>query len=117
MASRIEVFVRAPVPSLPNIRVHWAARSRLVRTQRESTRLMLMSAITEVPPPPLRITLTRHGPRRLDRDNGVSALKGFQDGVADWLGVDDGSPLLDWRYEQKTGRGEVPGVHITVEVA
>ena len=116
MTSRVEVFVRAPVPSLSNARLHWAARARMAKIQRESAQIMLRSVTADPPLPPLRITLTRRGLRRIDRDNNVAAMKHFQDGCADWLGVDDGSPLLDWQYAQETGRDQVPGVHIAVEV-
>jgi hypothetical protein len=50
---------------------------------------------------PLVVTLTRVGGRKMDDDNLSAALKAVRDGVADWLGVDDGSPLLTWDYRQE----------------
>jgi len=35
--------------------------------------------------------------------------------VADWMGLDDGSGRLDWRYAQEPGRGPAQ-VRITFEV-
>jgi hypothetical protein len=50
----------------------------------------------------------------LDGDNLQSAFKATRDGVADWLGVDDGDPRLDWQYRQRKGAAKVYAVEIEV---
>ena len=52
------------------------------------------------PPEQLTITLTRCGPKLMDSDNSVGALKSVRDGVADALSLDDGDPRLHWIYLQ-----------------
>ena len=40
-------------------------------------------------------------------DNLPMSLKATRDGIADWLGVDDGDPSLVWHYNQS--KHPVPG--------
>ena len=53
---------------------------------------------------PVTITMTRIAPRTLDDDNLASGFKATRDGIADWLGIDDGSKRLRWVCEQRKGR-------------
>lgn len=53
--------------------------------------------------------------RVLDDDNLASGFKATRDGVADWLGVDDGDKRLTWRYAQEKGAPKFYGVRIEVE--
>ena len=110
-----EAFLAIELPSLANKRMHWAAKARLVKQQRRSAALLMRSLVGDPPSGPMAITLTRVGARVLDKDNLAACFKGAQDGVADWLGIDDGSPLLDWRYEQRTGKPH--GVRVRIERA
>ena len=55
-------------------------------------------------PLPCVVTMTRVSPRGLDDDNLRSALKATRDGIADKLGVDDRSPLVEWRYAQRQAK-------------
>jgi hypothetical protein len=50
----------------------------------------------------------------LDGDNLQSGFKAVRDGVADWLGVDDGSQLLDWQYRQRSNGVKTYKVEIEV---
>lgn len=61
----------------------------------------------------VKVTLTRLGPRTLDSDNLASAGKYVRDTIALIAGVDDGSPLWQWVYEQE----QCPryGVRIQIE--
>ena len=57
---------------------------------------------------PVVVTLTRVSPRPLDSDGLHSALKAVQDGVARWLGVDDGraeraQQVLWLRHQERGG--------------
>ena len=60
-----------------------------------------------------RIGLVRVAPRRLDDDNLAAACKALRDGIAEALGVDDGSPTLRWSYGQEQGRPSA--VRVTIE--
>lgn len=53
---------------------------------------------------PIDARITRHGPRRLDKDNLWRAAKGAIDQVAKILGYDDGDvAAVDWTVEPATG--------------
>ena len=100
-----------PLPSCANLREHWAARAARSKSQR-SLANMAMRARPEFRKPleagqSATITLTRIAPRALDSDNLASAFKACRDGIADALGVDDGSPRLEWRYAQEKGAARV----------
>lgn len=46
------------------------------------------------------IVIARIGPRALDGDNLAGSAKHVRDGIADWLGVNDGDNRITWLYEQ-----------------
>jgi P2-related tail formation protein len=50
----------------------------------------------------------------LDGDNLQSGFKAVRDGVADWLGIDDGSQLVEWEYRQRPGTVKTYKVEIEV---
>jgi hypothetical protein len=53
------------------------------------------------------ITITRRGGRRMDDDGLTISAKHVRDGVADWLGIDDGDKRLTWIVKQdKAPRGQ-----------
>lgn len=112
----IEVRMNMKIVSVANMRLHWAVKAKLVRDQRTRTRMSL-AAVAEFSGAemlPVTVVLTRIAPRRLDGDNLQSGFKAVRDGVADWLGVDDGNGLIDWQYAQRSGR---PGEYaVEVEV-
>ena len=91
-----------------NLREHWAQRARRARKQRLAARLLVRAAdnMEDASSSSTQITiiLTRIAPRRLDSDNLASSLKAVRDGVADALGIDDGSERIDWRYAQRKGK-------------
>lgn len=88
------------LPSLSNLRSQW-----LVIAAKKEAKLATWLAIRELklPPPPLVVTITRVGPRRLDDDNLAAACKYVRDEIADAVGEDDGSDLYTWRYGQRRG--------------
>jgi hypothetical protein len=90
-----------------NAHTHWRERQRRAKFQRQAARLTLGADISG-PPPPYVITITRIGPRTLDSDNLAGSAKHVRDGVADWLGIDDGDKRLSWNYAQ---RSEGPGIY------
>jgi hypothetical protein len=100
---RTAVVVPLRLPSLANCRLHWRALHRLKVNQQFTVFGYMLAA--KLPPLPATITLTRVGPRTLDSDNLAGAFKFVRDQIADLYGVDDGSPLYEWRYGQDVGRG------------
>ncbi len=76
------------------------------KRQKKATQMCLWAAkvLEIVPKPPIIITITRVGPRRLDDDNLASACKYVRDAIAADVGVDDGSPLYTWQYRQHIGK-------------
>ncbi len=89
------------LPSLANTRMDWRRMSRLKVSQRGATAACMHGHA--IPSLPLLVTITRVGPRQLDDDNLASACKYIRDEIARAVGVDDGSPLYTWRYEQRIG--------------
>lgn len=82
-----------------NRRDHWATKARRTKAHRNAA-----WALCPVYPVPCVVTLTRVAPRALDDDNNVSSMKAVRDGIAKRLGVDDRSPLVEWRYAQAKGK-------------
>lgn len=107
----IEVTIPIKSVSVANLRMHWAIKAKLAKSHRAMAKHAMANAAPVAPTLPLTLVLTRVGPRKLDTDNLASSLKSVRDGIADWLGVDDGSPQLDWQYAQKRG-----GYAVEVEV-
>ena len=94
-----------------NAREHHMARSRRVKKERES--IAWWVARREPPAAPCTVTLTRLAPSNgLDDDNLASSMKGVRDELAKWIGIDDRSPLVQWRYAQ--ARSKVYGVIVEV---
>ena len=112
----IEVEMDMKIVSVANMRLHWAAKARLTKTQRQKTRMALAAVAQSfgVEILPVTVVLTRVAPRRLDGDNLQSGFKAVRDGVADWLGVDDGNGLIDWQYAQRSGKAGEYAVEIEV---
>lgn len=95
------------LPSLANTRMYWRRMASLKKKQKEATAACIKNAGPIALPMPLLVTITRVGPRKLDDDNLASACKYVRDQIAAAVGVDDGSPLYTWRYEQKIGKYSV----------
>jgi hypothetical protein len=98
-----------------NAREHPMARSRRAKMQRASAAQHLRLWL-DYPPPrwPVKVTLVRYGPKKLDDDNLAASLKHIRDGVADWFGVDDGEATkYQWVPVQEIAPGY--GVRIVIE--
>ncbi len=99
-----------------NLRDRWA---KVKRTQKardatiEAFALALGSGqvLPEIGPWYVRITRISRG--KLDDDNKARALKAIQDSIAAMLKVDDGSPTVVWRREQRSEGGFL-GVEIEI---
>ena len=93
------------IESEANGREHWrkkAARAKLHRALAAASMCAIPGHATVMPP--LTITLTRIAPRELDSDNCAGGFKAARDGIADWLGIDDGDKRLTWLYAQRKGK-------------
>lgn len=100
------------LPSVANLREHWAAKARRTGHHRRAGFALARSATSEAERAALLaagcvVTLTRQAPRALDDDNLASAFKAIRDGVAAALGVDDRDPRVRWAYEQARGPAAV----------
>ena len=93
----------AKLSSSLNARLHWRVRAKTAKAERFTAAFMCRCQLVE-PTLPVVVTLTRVGPRQLDDDNVAGCFKATRDGVADWLGVDDGDrSKVTWRYDQDKG--------------
>lgn len=97
-----------------NNREHHMARHRRVKAEREAVAWMLPKTR---PALPCVVTLTRVAPSSgLDvGDNLEGSLKAARDQVADWLGIDDRDPRVQWRYDQRRSRPRVWQVWVSFE--
>lgn len=88
-----------------NARDHWAKRAKRMKTHRRTAYLATLAALRRRRIAlPCVVTITRVAPSNgLDSDNLAGSAKGARDGIADALHVDDGSPLVEWRYAQRRG--------------
>ena len=104
MISVLKLELPIRLPSVANLREHWAAKARRVKVQRQTVAMALRPY--GAPEPPVTVEITRIAARSLDSDNLASAAKGLRDGIADWLGVDDGHPGITWVYKQEHRKSE-----------
>lgn len=100
----IEAAIPVRIESTPNKREHWAAKAKRTAIHRASA-FYALRQISKVPPALLRmrVRLTRVAPRAMDSDNLAAGFKAVRDGIADWLGIDDGSSRIVWEYSQTKG--------------
>ena len=117
MSAAMVVCVRLPLQiiSEANSRDHWRKSSARKKSHRMIARSVLQQHARPMHDGAVTILLTRIGPRTLDDDNLASGFKACRDGVADWLGIDDGSPRLSWRYGQCKSRPGEYAAEVSVE--
>ena len=100
----IVVDIPVRIISEANSRQHWRKAAVRKKVHRQTARLVLQQYARPMgESEQFTITLTRVAPRKLDDDNLASGFKAVRDGVADWLGIDDGSPRIKWEYAQHKG--------------
>ena len=102
------------IESVANKREHWSKRARRAKQQRELAAWSLRATGKDAPPAPLTIKLTRIAPKQLDSDNLSSGFKACRDGIADWLGIDDGDKGLTWAYAQERGKPKTYLVRVEI---
>lgn len=81
----------------------WQVEAREAKEQRAVAKLFCSQLGTAVrdaarSAPRLSVRFVRIGGRKLDPTNLVGAMKHVQDGMADWLGVDDRSDWYHWEW-------------------
>lgn len=86
-----------------NQREHWSVKNKRKKAQQRTVELVWLAGRYRVSPPVV-VTLTRVGVRKLDSDNLAGSCKHVQDAIAKCLGVDDGDERkVRWVYEQRKG--------------
>ena len=117
MTATLVVCVQLPlrIVSVANIREHWAKRANRANLHRSTTKTLLKQACQVPPVWPVKVTLTRIAPRKLDTDNLSSGFKAVRDGVADWLRIDDGDERLTFSYTQRFGKPKEYAAEVVVE--
>ena len=106
----LDATAGAVVVELPGLRLVSEANTRAAAHWARTKRTELARAVVgrafrgvALPPLPLRVCLTRVGPRTLDDDNAAGACKALRDAVAAAVGVDDADPRVAWRVSQAKG--------------
>jgi len=103
------IKIKLPIKTVSeaNRREHWATKAKRVKKQREAVRMIMRPLIEErhiFDDEEIDIELIRHGKRKLDCDNLAGSFKAIRDGIADALGIDDGSERLAWYYDQEKSK-------------
>jgi len=114
----ITVTLPIRTESEANLREHWAKKSRRAKGQREIARMILgqpQYAALRKHTGRFEITITRIGARSLDPDNLANSSKHVQDGIADALGIDDGSSRIMWTYAQEKGKPKEHAVRVEIK--
>jgi hypothetical protein len=104
----MRILLAIRTESEANLRENWHVKAKRVRMQRQITRVVVGQELIRSSEPweengKHTITLTRIAPRPLDTDNLARSFKAIRDGIADALGIDDGSKRLTWNYTQEKG--------------
>jgi hypothetical protein len=117
----ISLLLAIRTESEANLRENWHVKAKRVRTQRQITRVMVEQHWknwewqSDLPNTTHVIILTRIAPRPLDTDNLARSFKAIRDGIADALGIDDGSKRLTWNYAQEKGPPKRYAVRIEIQ--
>lgn len=97
-----------------NAHEHWRKRAKRAKHQRGLAVLVMRGHGYKIPAPPLFVRITRIAPRALDSDNLAGSQKHVRDGVADWLGINDRDPRIQWVYAQAKGAPKFYAVRVEV---
>lgn len=93
---------------------HWSVKAARVKHQRHTVAWCLRPHAK--PALPVTVTLVRIAPRKLDgHDNLPRAFKAPCDQVAEWLGIKDNDPRVEWKYAQRSGGPGVYACEIVIE--
>jgi hypothetical protein len=109
---KVTFLVRVKTVSEANAHEHWRARQKRAKEQRRIANITARASVPRPPPYPLRIHMVRIAPRGLDGDNLAGSQKHTRDGLADWLGIKDNDPRVEWTYGQEKGPAGATRVEI-----
>jgi hypothetical protein len=109
----IEIYLPLRTRTPGNGRRHWAVDAKEAREQRNVSKLFVRGTSRVLPPFPVKVTLTRIGPRKMDQQNLGGALKHIIDGIADAYGVDDGDERWEFIFKQEKNKDY--GVRVLIE--
>jgi crossover junction endodeoxyribonuclease RusA len=110
------IIIEMPWPSRdlhPNARVHWAKKAKATKRARSDAAYMALSRGVRTHDffgvESLDVTLVFIPPdnRARDTDGMISSVKGYCDGIADVIGVDDSKWVLGIRREKPRKPGFV----------
>jgi hypothetical protein len=110
----INVLLPIKTVSLLNKREHFMARAARAKIHR-STAYIMLKAWGKPPELPVTVTMTRLGVKLIDTDNCSSCFKNVRDGIADWLGVDDGDSRVTWVPAQRLAKNCEYGVVVEIK--
>jgi hypothetical protein len=109
----VKILVPIRTHNSANSLTHWRVTSKRRKAVREAVELALRMN-RPLPPLPVKVLLTRLGPRFMDLHDGVpNALKTVVDQVAEHYGESDNDPRFKWSYAQE--KSKEFGVCIDIE--
>jgi hypothetical protein len=110
----VTFYVPTKLVSEANMREHWAIKNKRKKAQQRAVELVWLAERVRVAPPVV-VTLTRVGVRKLDSDNLAGSAKGVRDQIAKLIGVDDGDERkVRWIYEQRKGVPKQYGLEVRI---
>ena len=83
-----------------NAREHWGKKARRAKQERQLGFITTPVGLST----PITVNLVRLGPRKMDDDGLAASFKNLRDGIADKIGVNDGSDLIKFSYSQETSK-------------
>ncbi len=113
--------IKMPIKTVStlNCREHWVVRHRRGAKQKRDTLICCTAAYPQgidLEGRKATIRLTRIGVRKMDSDNLAGACKAVRDGIAIWLGINDGHDSLTWLYDQIIDRGNANNLIAEISV-
>ncbi len=109
----VETFIPVRTRTPGNGRRHWSKDAKEAKMQRMVSRAAVNAIGKKRPVFPVRVTLTRVSPGRMDQHNLPGALKHVIDGIADSYGVDDGDD--GWEFVFRQEKGKEHGVSVLID--
>jgi len=115
----VKILVMLPLRTVSgaNIREHWAAKAARAKLQRSTARMMLLlDKKWCAQQNHFAVKLTRIAPKKLDSDNLEISFKAIRDGIADAIGIDDGSDRFTWNCAQESGNPKEYAVRVEITI-
>ena len=112
----MRILLAIRTESEANLHEHRMVKANRVKLQRSIARTTIVQRFGKaMAGVGYTITLTRISPRPLDTDNLARSFKAIRDGIADALGIDDGSKRLVWNYAQEKGPPKQYAIRIEIQ--